>query len=470
MEPTDLAWAAKQMSARVLGPSEGSIAAVSTDTRGMAPGSLFFALTGENRDGHQFVPAAFRGGAAGAVVSRRLDARGPLLIVQDTLDALSALARAYRLKFELPVVGVTGSVGKTSTKEMIATVLSTTFRTLANEKNLNNEIGVPMTLFGLNSGHQAAVIEMGMRGSGQIDALARIAQPTIGVITRIGVAHIELLGSQRSIAAAKGELLVRLPRDGKAILPADDPFLPELLARVPEGVRVVRFGAGPDSDVQVEALGSLPDGRTEAVARAGGHETEFTLRAVGMHHLHNAAAAIAAGEALGIPLETCVQALETWEGAPGRMSIVAGVNGVIVLDDCYNAGPESMDAALRTLASLGGQNSVAVLGDMRELGDYAPEAHRRVGRIIVELGVARLVTIGELAREIAAEAVRHAVASGKPVPFVRCFADARVGAGPILRLVRPGEKVLVKGSRAMEMEVIVAALTGGSGRESTRHG
>jgi UDP-N-acetylmuramoyl-tripeptide--D-alanyl-D-alanine ligase len=470
MKPVSLAWAARQMSAQVVGPAEARIDGVSTDTRALRPGSLFFALQGESQDGHKYVPAAFNAGASAAVVTRELDVEGPLLVVPDTIEALGALARSYRRKFDIPVIGVTGSVGKTSTKEMIGAVLGTTLRTLANEKNFNNEIGVPLTLFCLRSSHQAAVIEMGMRGAGQIDALARIAQPSIGVITRIGLAHIELLGSQRSIAAAKGELLVRLPRDGVAVLPAEDPFLPELLARVPDGVHVIRFGAASGADVQVSSIGTLPDGRMDAVARSGGHETEFTLRAIGTHHMYNAAAAIAVGQALGIPLELCVEALARWEGAAGRMSLVAGINGVVVLDDCYNAGPESMEAALRTLAHLGGESTVAVLGDMRELGDHALESHQCIGRLVIDLGVSRLVTIGEQAREIAAEAVRYAVASSRPVPFVRCFADSRVGAGPILRLLKPGEKVLVKGSRAMGMEYIVAALTGGTGRESQRHG
>jgi UDP-N-acetylmuramoyl-tripeptide--D-alanyl-D-alanine ligase len=465
MEAVSLQWAAEVLKARTIGTPTGNVSGICTDTRQGAQDALFFALQGENSDGHQYVAQAFEKGAVGAVVAREVKGvKGLQLVVPDTLKALGELAKQYRRQFAIPVVAVTGSIGKTSTKEMIAQVLRAKYRTLANEKNFNNEIGVPLTLFRLTREHQAAVVEMGMRGVGQIDELAAIAEPTLAVITNVGYAHVELLGSREKIAEAKAELLARLPADGYAILPYRDDFYATLRSRVPEGVKVLTYGTGDEKDwpPDVRIYPLRQDSATECEANVILHrkETHFTLKAIGTHHLHNAGAAFAVAYALDIPLYDAADALEEWEGAEGRMTLTHTADGLTVLDDCYNAGPESMEAALTTLAQTTVLGGVAVLGDMRELGDYAPELHRLVGRKVIETGVRKLIVVGELALEIAEEAQRYATEVGKPVPEIHRFADTEEAVSKIRSLVQPKDAVLVKGSRAMHMESIVTALTG----------
>jgi UDP-N-acetylmuramoyl-tripeptide--D-alanyl-D-alanine ligase len=465
MEPIALTWIAEALNARVIGALNGIARGICTDTRQGADGALFFALQGENTDGHNYVAQAFAAGAVGAVVSREIEGvKGPLLIVPDTLRALGDLANRYRQQFAIPVVGITGSVGKTSTKEMIAAVLRTKYRTLASDKNFNNEIGVPLTLFQLTKAHKAAVIEMGMRGLGEIDRLAEIAQPTVGVITQIGYAHIERLGSQQQIAQAKSELLARLPAGSFALLPYRDRFYDYLKSRVPTGCTVLSFGEGGEEawppDVRLYPVASRANGCAEARVMIYRQEFFLTLRAFGAHHLHNAGAALAAAYALDVPLKQAIAALEAWEGAPGRMVVRHTPDGLTILDDCYNAGPESMEAALQTLALETIVNGVAVLGDMKELGDFAPDAHRAVGQKVVAAQVKLLVTVGELAREIEAGAREYAAQIGRPMPPVRHFTGSEEAAAHIREIVTPKDTVLVKGSRAMQMEQIVAALTG----------
>lgn len=459
MEPMPLVEAAQAVHARVIGEAHGVIRGVCTDTRRGAQGMLFFALKGEQDDGHRYVKQAFAQGAVAAVVERELpEMTGPLLIVPDTTVALGDLAGFYRRKFQIPVVGITGSVGKTSTREMIAQALASMRSVLASEKNYNNEIGMPLTLFRLHPHHSVAVIEMGMRGIGQIDRLAAIAEPTIGVITGIGYAHIELLGSREAIAQAKSELLTRLPAGGWAVLPRYDSFFQYLRSRVPEGVSIVTYGVGEGQEPADVVARPYTAGQT-AILSVRDETVALQLRVSGAHHLHNAAAAMAVAHILEVPLHVAAEALERWQGVEGRMRVVETVAGWTVLDDCYNAGPESMEAALRTLALMEAQRRVAVLGDMRELGDFAPELHRQVGHRVVECGVQLLFTVGDLAEEIGREAERYARGTGSAPPVVTHFASTAAATSVVRDQVRPGDVVLVKGSRAMQMEAIVAALT-----------
>jgi UDP-N-acetylmuramoyl-tripeptide--D-alanyl-D-alanine ligase len=466
MESLPLAWIADTMNACIQGIVTGDVTRIVLDSRQAGPGSLFFALQGERADGHAYVTQALERGAVGAVVSRPVPgAQGALIEVKDTLRALGDLAHHYRARFTLPLVGITGSVGKTSTKEMTAAVLQARYTTLANEKNYNNEIGVPLALFQLNETHEAAVIEMGMRGLGEIDRLAEIAQPTVGVITNIGYAHIERLGSRERIAAAKAELLARLPADGTAIVPRRGAFTELLRAWIPEGCRTLTFSetADDDADVVVEAAsidtrpGSLPLYRI----RVGGETFQLQLNVPGQHHGVNAATALAVGLALDVPIAAACAALERWQGAEGRMTVRKTNGGLTILDDCYNAGIESMASALATLEAVAqGRPAVAILGDMRELGDFAAEAHRRVGEIAADSALRLLVTVGDLAATLgdAMDACRREEAL--PPVERRHYADTDAAAADVPARVRPGDTILVKGSRAMEMERIVAALTG----------
>ncbi len=518
MQPQSLSWVANRLNALVIGMDAGDVSSVCTDTRQIAPGALFFALQGENVDGHQFVAQAFESGAAAAVVSQPVEGvSGTQLVVPDTLYALGDLAMHYRRLFDIPVVGITGSVGKTSTKEMTAAVLRTKYKTVASEKNYNNEIGLPLAVFHLDDSSQAAVFEMGMRGLHQIERLAEIAQPTVGVITNIGYAHIELLGSQQNIARAKSELFARLPKNGVAIADKIAYNWSVVQKSVPSGCRIMRWSRVPDPKADVALLdeGVIPlaatsidsptdspmdsvddtDGTLLSV-QVGGAVYPLRLHTVGAHNHLNALAALAVAHALAVPIPQATAALEAWRGADDRMTVRHSEAGLTVLDDCYNAGPESMAVALTTLSevAIGNRNSgivapknsasedaslpgrmaelnktqsnnrggrgrtIAVLGDMKELGRFSRGLHDAVGCTVALTAVSVLVTVGELATEIAAGAGRHALRFKLTAPKMLHFDNAAQAAAQIATLVEPGDTVLVKGSRAMRMEQVVAAL------------
>lgn len=451
MEPISVQQVAQALGARVVGEAQGMIESICTDTREGARGSLFFALRGEHADGHHYVGQAFEKGAMGAVVERRVaQAGGPLLLVSDTLRALGDLARFYRDRFALPVIGVTGSVGKTSTKEMIACALRARLSVLANVANYNNEIGLPRTLFGLEAWHQAAVLEMAMRGRGEIARLAEIARPSIGVLTNIGLSHVERLGSREGIALAKGELLEALPPDGVAVLNVEDDYYPFLRERC--RCRVVTFGVGRPADFRATDLTLASNGTTRFYVNG----QEIVLPALGVHHAGNAAAACAVAAILAIPLSEVAGALASFQPPPLRMEIMRTPDGLTLLNDAYNAAPDSMRAALQTLraqASLAHQRAVAILGDMKELGDYSAEAHRGVGAMAAQQEVDLLITVGQAAEEIA-RAAQTATGEMRTVSFP----DADAAAQTVRELLQSGDVVLIKGSRAMAMEKVVAAL------------
>lgn len=471
MRPTTLTWVAEALAAPVDGVPGGPVEEVSVDSRSVRKNSLFFALPGERTDGHRFVAEAFRSGAAGAVVSRVDPAiSGPQICVHSTTQALGDLAHAYRMQFSIPVIGITGSVGKTSTRSMAQAVLETRFTTLPASGNYNTEIGMPLTLFGMDDSQGAAVLEMGMRGTGQIAQLAAIASPLVGCITGIGYSHLALLGSREAIARAKGELLQALPDSGCAILPHDDPYRPLLESLLPPGCRRVTFGPWNEADMpDVAGYQVSPDrssGQTATIV-AQDQASPLRLPVPGSHHVRNALAAIAIGLVLGVPLADATAALASWHGAQGRLEIRRRADGLVILDDCYNAAPESMCAALEVLSERAEPQRIAILGDMRELGDYAEQAHRQVGAALHGARVDQIVTVGELASLIAEEASSLATAEGTPAPRVLRFADARSAAAAAPGLISPPAAVLVKGSRALEMETIVDALLGVA--PATRH-
>ncbi len=459
---------------------------VSTDTRTLQPGDLFVALMGPQTDGHQHVAVALRAGARGLIVSQNVVASPsiPVLRVPDTQVAYGLLARFWRDRFAIPVIGVTGSVGKTTVKEMLAAALSPLGLILKTAASQNNETGVPKALLQLTPEHKAAVVEMGMRGSGQITYLCGIARPTVGVLTVIADNHLELLGSLDAIADAKGELLESLPEGGVAVLNAADPYLPRLEAKTT--ARVVTYGAGmppppvlrtDPSPVPGEGFrtdsgpssSSLPlsheVGEGSERSDGGGglfaeHITQteagwkFTVRGVPVeihslsrHDIGNALAALAVADVLGVSLAAAANALKSYTPPPMRMSVVKTGWGGTILSDAYNAAPASVASALQTLASYGGGRKIAFLGDMRELGARAEDAHRELGPAIDALGgLDALYTVGDLAALIP-NAARRFADSG----------DAAQFAQEVLELAS-GDVILVKGSRAMAMEKIAAAL------------
>ena len=411
-----------------------------TDSRDVKPGGLFFALRGAEMDGHEFVGDAIARGAAAAVVQRKTEVAPGIveIVVPDTWDALYALA-AHALKRVQPlVVAVTGSNGKTSTKEMVAAVLGRHFNVLCTEGNLNTETGVPLTILSLEPHHSALVLEMGLQKPGDIGRLASLAKPVIGIVTNVGVVHMAFFSSREELARSKGELVAALPDAGLAVLNADDEFYPLLVQMTT--ARVTSFGA-EHGDYRVEGYRPENDGSAFSV---NGVDVRLKLR--GSHQALNAAAALAAGEFAGVPLETGAEALREVEVAH-RLDERKGLGGFIVVDDAYNASPESMLAAFDTLAALPRTGKLfAVLGEMRELGPLADEAHRHVGERAAQVFDAYCVVDTGNAKLMAA-------AGGAVV------ADRAAAAQWVTAHAGPGDRVLVKGSHGVRLDELVTELT-----------
>lgn len=404
---------------RVAGDPEAELTAVAIDSRTVGQGELFVALRA-GRDGHVFVGHAAAAGAAAVLVdSRWISGEAPvgdaaiardgevidplealpagLAVVEvvDTGNALLALGRAARRRLLAPVIGITGSVGKTSTKDLAAAALTRRWRTAASERSFNNELGVPLTLANAPEDTEVAVVEMGARGPGHIALLADVARPGIAVVTAVAAVHTELFGSLEAIAAAKGELVEALPAGGTAILNGDDPLVAAMAERANPGVGVLRFSArgDPTADLVAEEVVVEDDLRPRFRLRSPWGAAGVFLGVRGEHHVNNALAAAAAALRCDVPLPDVVAALEEAHLSPWRMALERTAGGALVLNDAYNANPASMEAALRSLARLPADRRVAVLGEMAELGDLAPEAHRRVAELAAELEV-ELVAVG----------------------------------------------------------------------------
>lgn len=440
----------------VSGFSRKRIRRVWTDSRTVRRGDLFVALTGARFDGHQFVAEALKKGAGGALVRRgfKLPGTAFLIEVDEPLRAFQDLACAHRRRFDIPVIAVSGSNGKTTTKDMLAAVLAERFVTLKTKSNLNNHIGVPQTLLRLTPRHEAAVIEMGISGLGEMARLCEIAEPTHGVLTNIGPTHLETLGDVRNVARAKGEMLDALPAGGTAVLNADDAFYDELCARA-RG-RVLSFGFSPRADVR--ALHVETQGPSETVVRVGvrnrARPFSVSLEVAGAHNVANALAAVAAGLAVGVGEGAIRAGLARYRPADMR-SEVRRWRGVTVLNDCYNANPASMRAALRWLSEArGAGRAIAVLGDMLELGGATRQAHREIGVEAVRLGTDYLLTVGEPAADIAA----GALGAGMPADCVIAAHDQGALAERLRGILRKGDVVLLKGSRGARMERVLEAL------------
>jgi len=438
------------------------------DSREVGEGDLFVAIKGERMDGHEFVLAALKKGAVGALVQDdyrlppSLPQRGgrkPVLLgVPDTLRAYQQLAAYHRNRFQIPVVAVTGSNGKTTTKEMVADVLAQRWPVLRTEGNLNNRIGVPQTLFRLAPRHKAAVIEMGVDQTGQTARLCEITRPTIGLITNIGPDHLEFFGTMDVSAQAKGELLEFLPPEGHAVLNADDAYFGYLASRA--RCDVLSFGLSAKAQVRAERLTLGSRQGTQFHLRLPGRSKPqlVSMRVHGMHNVLNALAAAAVGHAMGLSPVTIAEGLARFRPAAMRSQVLT-VGGIRIINDCYNANPASMKAAIDLLLALGADSrSVAVLGDMLELGPSAPALHREVGAYLAERGVTQLIACGALGK-LVAEGARSA---GMAPERVLHEPDAVRAGAALQALVKEGDVVLVKASRGMKMEQAVEMLGGAS--------
>jgi UDP-N-acetylmuramoyl-tripeptide--D-alanyl-D-alanine ligase len=430
------------------------------DSRRVTDGAMFVALPGERTDGHDHVAAAVAAGAAALVVTRTpdaaglaamADARGGVTVVRvaDGIAALQAAAASWRSRFAPIVVGVTGSVGKTSMKEAVAAVLGSRMRTLRSPGNENNEIGVPLTLLRLDEDVEAAVLEMGMYGGGEIAALARIGRPSIGVVTLVAPVHLERIGSMRAIEDAKAELVESLPADGVAVLNADDPVVRTFDRRT--RARSVLYGVAPDADVRVADVRSLGADGTAFTLVADGMRRAVATPVLGRHSASNAAGAAAVGIAAGLDLDAIAEALAGGWGAAHRVEIV-DAGRFRILDDAYNASPPSMLAALDILAGLPGR-PVAVLGEMLELGAESAAGHRDVGAAAGRT-VDELVVVGAGAAAIADAATD----AGLPADRVHRVEDRDAALAAVRRIVRDGDIVLVKASRGAALDLLVAEL------------
>lgn len=423
-----------------------SFNSISTDTRTIQPGSLFIALLGEKFDGHHYIEDAVKNGAVGVIISRK-DITVPNgtidITVADTKRAFQDLARFHRQRFSVPLIAITGSNGKTTTKDMTAAVLSSRLSVLKTLANFNNEIGLPQTLLNLRSDHQAAVVEMGMRGKGEIQVLADIALPTIGVVTTVSETHIELLGSVENIADAKAELVSSIPDSGTVILNGDNILVREMAKKT--HAKIVFFGMN-DADITATDIVQTEAGISFDCCWKT-QRFRVNLATFGRHNIYNALAAIAVGRELGLtPNEIC-SGIALFAADDMRMHVQT-IGKYRVINDAYNASPLSMAAAIDVLKDIGTGRTVAVLGDMLELGDLAPEAHRKIGEKLVDRHIDLVLTVGRLSEYI----IQTTQTAG--IPAIAC--NNHEAARQALReLLQPGDTVLLKGSRGMKMEQLL---------------
>lgn len=446
----------------VCGDPHRRFAGIGIDSRTIVPGQLFVAIVGEVHDGHRFTAQVVEHGVLGLVVNTdRLDALAlddwrsrdvVCVAVADTIRALGDLAACNRNRNPAKVVAITGSNGKTSTRAMTVAVIGRRFETLEPRGNYNNLIGLPLTLLNLTPAHQWAVLELGTNSPGEIGRLADICTPEIGVITNIGPAHLERLGSLDGVMQEKGQLLSRIRAGGKAVLNADDERLLRLAGETQ--ATVILYGQSPRATVRAPLISERPQGVTFTLELPQEERVEVHLKIAGGFMVSNALAAAAVGHVLGVSIQTIKAALERFEPVNGRMKILPGPGGITLIDDSYNANPSSMSAAIQTLRSVAGaRRRVAVLADMRELGEQSAHLHRQLGHTAGAAALDRLYVTGDFAPEVVSGArAEHMAATA-------IFAGSREAVLDDLKnWLRTGDWVLIKGSRAMKMEVIVKGL------------
>jgi UDP-N-acetylmuramoyl-tripeptide--D-alanyl-D-alanine ligase len=434
---------------------------VETDSRLVSPGSVFFALPGETTDGALFAPAAVDAGAALVIAERAIDVDSALIVVPDGVAALAALARTVvarvRALGRVKVVAITGSNGKTTTKNLLRAILTAEGPTVAPEGSFNNHVGAPVSMLRVDDATEYLVVEMGASHVGEIARLFSIVTPDIGIVLKVGLAHAGEFGGIEAVQRAKAEMVTELPPDAVALLHGDDPRVDEMAGMT--RARVVRFGVGEANDVRADDVQATATGTTfDYLADGGRHPV--ALRILGEHHVTNALAALAAARELGIPSDRAIAAIE---GVPRaerwRMEVLEPGNGITVINDAYNASPDSTAAALKTLAQItrgAPGRSIAVLGEMAELGEYAQEEHDRLGRLVVRLNISQLVVVGERARHIHAAAGLEGSWDGESV-FV---ADAEAAYDLLRGELRAGDVVLVKSSKSAGLRFLGDRLGG----------
>jgi UDP-N-acetylmuramoyl-tripeptide--D-alanyl-D-alanine ligase len=453
-----LQWATAAMHGKLHGDPAAKFSGGSTDTRELAKGEIFFCLKAQ-RDGHDFAQDALRKECAALVIDRdhqslleKFPKGSQAIVVEDTLKALGDLAQAWRRKFSIPIIAIAGSNGKTTTKELTKAVLNTHFKLLATEGNLNNLIGVPKTLFRLGKEHEVAIIEVGMNDFGELARLTEITEPTAGLITNIGMEHLEKLGDLDGVARAEGELFAGLGPDATAIVNMED----ARVAQLPTRAKKLGFGS-TGSQIWGEVLNAqFKDHRPLALrVHIDQQEASLALQLPGPHNLYNVLAALAVGHYLGISLMEAKAALENFQPAPSRMEMVELTAGRKMIDDCYNANPSSTMAALQTLAQLKGKDeAMAILGEMLELGAYTATGHRQVGQSAAQEKIDHLLAIGEHAGEIRT----GAEAAGMPPSAIRIFATPEEALASLASLPERLRWILVKGSRGIHLEKVVKYL------------
>jgi len=419
---------------------EIEITDILTDSRKVVSGTLFAALPGEHFDGHDFVEDAVKLGASALLLERPVKSDAPQLVVEDVLLALGKIATLLRDRLDPAVVGITGSNGKTTVKEMVASIFALEGSVLATRGNYNNELGLPLTLFELEQKHRFAILEMGASKKGDINYLAGIAKPDIGLVNNIAPAHLEGFGSIEGVAQTKGEMFAALPADGCAVMNADEPWT-DLWRDMNTAGKVLTFGSTKESDIRLEES----DTGNRLMTPAGAIKLKLGLP--GRHNLFNAAAATAIALAMDISMETIRQGLERVEPVPGRLNLLHTAAGWTVIDDTYNANPASLYSALQVLSGIPGE-SWLVLGDMKELGGESHKMHREVGENARVMGIKRLFATGEMSEHTVDTFGRGAVHFENREDLIKA----------LRRQVRPGANLLVKGSRSMQMETVVDAI------------
>ena len=422
---------------------------VETDSRSIRENGLFIPLVGERFDGHDYVEAALKSGASGCLTSRPLDTFLPdkfYVQVEDTQRALGDLASYYRKKFQIPYIAITGSVGKTTTKEMVASVLSEQYNVLKTEGNFNNEIGLPLTLFRLNQSHEVCVLEMGMNHFGEIEYLSKLVEPDVAVITNIGDAHIENLGSYANILQAKSEIFLHMKEDGLAVLNGDDDMLQTMEGKLRQ--KTIFYGMGKRNSYQALDVEPTEDAGVHCVVQTPTETISVSIPAPGKHMVYAVLAAAVIGERYGLSGEQIARGCARFVPTKMRMNVI-NQGGVLILDDAYNANPQSMRAALEVLVQSDKAYKVAILGDMFELGVLGPTLHRGIGEYAGKLGIDCLIAVGELARDIY-EAARNA-----KIPDVFHFKTKEEAKNVLAVVAKPGTAILVKASRGMEFEDLV---------------